>query len=137
MQANLENMSTIQKIPLAIKYKKQNGILVFDLDNLTLPTDFKKQEKSLVIIPPQQIGGNHKHPRTEILIALTDTLEIHWIDGEQHKHHEIMSQANQFSLFLVPPYLPHAVINLSNEHNAALYELANAPQHDVETVSVI
>lgn len=127
----------ITKIFIEPSYKKDNGLWVLHIDPLLLPTEFHAVEQSLVSIPPQEAGGNHKHPRQEAFIATSKYLMLYWIDEKGEKHEEVMFDGNKLVLFIVSPYTPHAVLNTSINSSALLYEFANDKQHDVEIIKVV
>ena len=47
-----------------------------------------------------------------------------------------MKEENQLYLFDIPPFVPHAIINLS-QSAGILLELAEDDQHDVEAYKVL
>jgi len=107
------------------------------LNNLSLPVDFLNHHQVMLHIPPMQMGGNHKHPRREIFISLSDDVELHWVDEDGNIHINKMKEENQFYIFDVHPFVPHAIINLSQKSAAVLLELADDYQHDVEPYKVL
>jgi quercetin dioxygenase-like cupin family protein len=127
----------ITKILIDPSYKKDNGIWVLRIDPSLLPKDFYIAEQSLVLIPPHQVGGNHKHPRKEAFLATSKDLVLYWIDGKGKKHEDIMFGEDKLILYIIYPNIPHAVLNKSNSSSALLYEFANEKQHDVEAVKVV
>lgn len=116
-------------------YERENGLQALDLDSIEQSIGFKIVERSVVQIPVQQYGGNHKHPRTEIIIGLGD-LELIWSD-ENNKIQKINMNDGVFKMIEIPPNLPHAVLNKSQTSPATLIEYANSAQYDVERVSLI
>ena len=126
----------IQRIIIAPSYKKENGLWVLHIDTSLLPSEFNLVEQSLVSIPPQEVGGNHKHPRQEAFIATSKNLVLYWLD-KKGKHEETMLINDNLTIFIMPPYLPHAVFNKSTTSNALLYEFADDKQHNVETIKII
>lgn len=107
------------------------------MNELPLPADFLNHHQIMLSIPPMQIGGNHKHPRREIFLSLSDDVELHWIDQDGIAHINKMKEENQLYLFDVPPFVPHAIINLSQKSAAVLLELNDDYQHDVEPHKVL
>lgn len=97
---------------------------------------FELKEQTLLSIPGQQWGGNHRHPRMEAFFTLTDYVEIHWLDEQQQRHQEKMKTDTEYFLFLVLPWTPHVIINRSAQP-AILLEMANASQYQVEACSLI
>lgn len=124
----------IQTFTIEPKYKKENGLWVIDIDRLRLPENFQPIERSLVCIPPQQIGGNHKHPRVEAFLSFAEPLTLAWLDEQQKKYTEVM---RELTLYVVSSNLPHAIINSSTSGNGVLLEFADMTQHNVESVEVI
>ena len=125
----------IQKYTLPFSYKKDNGTWVLHLNEVTWQNEFAVKEASVITIPPQSAGGNHKHPRLEAFIALGKGLELIWEeDGVFHK--ESMDATDQIHIFVMPAYVPHAVKN-TTDHEVSLYELASDKQHDVEVVHLV
>lgn len=116
--------------------ERSNGILKINLDNLPLPVEFSNHQQTLIYIPPMQYGGNHKHPRREIFISLSNNVEVHWIDKNGTKYINKMREGNQIYMFDVHPFVPHAIVNLSKKSPAVISELTNVHQHDVESYIV-
>jgi len=127
----------IEKFPVQVKYKKQNGLWVVDLEKLALPKGFNPVEKNLLFMPPQQFGGNHKHPREEVFLGINENLQIIWLDEMGQRHEEIMNPKGELFIFYVPANTPHVVRNNSKTLFGILYELASDHQHDVERVNII
>lgn len=120
-----------------IPLQSVDGLFKIDLNNLPLPSDFLNRHQVMIYIPPMQMGGNHTHPRREIFISLSDDLELHWVDEEGITHIIKMKEENQLYLFDVPPFVPHAIINLSPKSAAVLLELTDDYQHDVEPYEIL
>ncbi len=119
------------------KYKRDNGVLVLDLDNIPLPNDLVVRERSLVRLPAGQIAGNHKHPRTEAYVCLEEGAELHWIDDEGNIQVEQMQQTDgDPRLFIIPPLVPHAISN-SSAHDITLLGYADGPLEDVQAVEIV
>lgn len=117
-------------------YKRESGLFVINLDDIPLPKDFVVQEKSIVSIPALEKGGNHKHPRIEIMVGIGDQLYIMWKDEKGNICEETMNPSGLFRVFTVPAYVPHAVVNRSSVEKGILIEFANAVQEKVETVQI-
>lgn len=130
-------MKVVNKIPIQNFEKRLDGLLKIDLNNLPLPLDFINHQQMMIYIPPRGFGGNHKHPRREIFICLSDEVELHWIDKEGALHINKMKEENQLYLFDAHPFVPHAIINLSQTASAVLLELADADQYNVEPYQVL
>lgn len=127
-------ITNVERITLPPTYIKENGTWVLNLKDIVFPSYFIPKEQSLISIAPLQFGGNHKHPRMEAFIA-TSPMKLVWIDDENRQREEQMYTAGQITIYLMPPYIPHAVINTSAQ-SVLLYEFANEPQHDVQIVSL-
>ncbi|KKT71851.1 MAG: D-alanyl-D-alanine carboxypeptidase, partial [Candidatus Collierbacteria bacterium GW2011_GWB1_44_6] len=56
-------------------------------------------------------------------------------DGKRHQKH--LNTRGKLLLVEIPPYLPHAVRNLSADFPGFLLELADAPQTGVEKLNII
>ena len=124
-------------IPIQNVDKRVDALLKIDLNNLPLPFDFLNYHQIMIYIPPTRFGGNHKHPRREIFISLSDDVELHWVDRDGITHINKMKEENQLYLFDVHPFVPHAIINLSQKSAAVLLELADDYQRDVEPYQVL
>ncbi|NTU73651.1 hypothetical protein HGB07_05820 [Candidatus Roizmanbacteria bacterium] len=125
----------IRKLAIEPTYKKENGLWSLNIRDLLPKIEFIPVEQSLILIPPNQFGGNHKHPRTEAFIGVGRRLELIWKDDEGALHEEAMNEEKLY-LFIVPPFVPHAVINKSSDMDAILYEFADAKQHEVELIEI-
>lgn len=115
-------------------YKKENGLYVLDIYGIEPP--FLVKERSLVCIPAGQFGGNHKHPRQEAFIGIGEELELVWQVGAEI-YRKKMNPNGEPKLFVIPPFVPHAVINHSPENSAVLIEYADDVQHDVENCHLV
>lgn len=122
---------------IPIQQDNNGKFLKLDLNRLPLPPDFLNSRQMMIVIPPGEIGGNHKHPRREIFISLSDDLELHWIDEKGLTHRQKMKDKNQFYLFNIHPFVPHAVVNRSQSSDALLLELYDEEQFDVELFPVL
>lgn len=134
----MKTENSVITIDFEFSYTKQEEKLrVIILEKLPLPKWFNAKERSVVELSPGAIGGNHKHPRAEAFFALQGKPEFHWLDGAGKKHQESMDRVEgKFKLFIVPAFVPHAVINRSDEE-ATMVEFATDAQHDVVPVEVI
>ncbi len=124
------------EIPFKPTYVKNNGTWVLNLKDIPLPPEFNIAEQSIISIPPKQIGGNHKHPRTEAFVGIGEDLELHWLDEKGSEQKQSMSAKNELKVFIIQPNLAHTVVN-NGDLPAILIEIANAPQHKVEAVPVV
>lgn len=127
----------VDVIPIQNFDKRADGMLKIDLKDLPLPSDFLNRHQVMIYIPPMGFGGNHKHPRREVFISLSDDVELHWVDENGIIHINKMKEENQVYLFDVHPFVPHAIINLSQKSAAVLLELTDDYQHDVEPYEVL
>jgi uncharacterized RmlC-like cupin family protein len=79
-------------------------------------------------LPAGTFGGNHSHPRQEAFFCYQPGVELHWLDSTGKKHISAFSEANGLPVLLVvPPHVPHAVINTSGAP-ATLIEYADGPK---------
>jgi len=111
------------------KYQEPNGQYLQDIDRTDLPLGFLPVERSLVTIPPLQVGGNHIHSRAEGFIAIGSGLTIYWRDESGEIHSELMNPDDQLKLFVVKSLVPHAIKNEANEQ-AILLEYADQTQEE-------
>ena len=107
---------------------------MLDIDKIEV--GFEVKQRSIVHIPPGQLGGNHKHPRTEAFIGIGRELELVWKENEKLIK-EMMNPGGQLVLFTIPPQVEHAVKNKSEAENGMLIELADAEQDLVEVCKLI
>lgn len=121
--------------PLNPTYKKPDtDVWVLNTDDI--PVDKESiQDIQLVHLAPGSVGGNHKHPRREWFIGIGDLIFV-WLDDDGNTHQEHMHPDGQITLISVPPYLPHAVANVSEDKVGILYEMADGKMKDVEPVKV-
>jgi len=115
-------------------HKKENGLWIIDIDKIKIP--FKVKERSVVYIPPSQIGGNHKHPRWEAFVGVGEGMELSWKENNQLKKGK-MNPNDKTYLFIIPPFIEHVVKNNSKNQNGILIEFADQPQKDVQPCTVI
>src|SRR5260221_197894 len=81
------------------------------------------------------LGGNHKHPGIEWFIGIGE-LELIWLDESGKKHTTHMNPNGQILLFEMPPFVPHAVKNISDAQRGMLIEFADGKMLDVEVVKM-
>ncbi len=129
-------MSAVLKIPIQPSYRKENGIFVIAIDDIVLPSEFKVKQKAVINIPAKQIAGNHKHPRTECFISITQGLKLVWLDKEGKKYEKHMREGKELFLWILASNTPHAVIN-AGDGEGVLLEYADDVQHDVERVEIV
>lgn len=126
----------IEIIKLEPSFQRGGGRWGLIIDPATLPSRFTIKEHAIYRFPPGVIGGNHKHPRSEIMIGIGN-ITIHWIDSVGQHHEQIMDTEQELTAFYIPPFVPHAVINNSKTDPAVIYEYADDVQHDVTPEQVI
>ncbi len=115
---------------------RENGLIVINDSSIPFPDNFTPKVRSMVCFPPGSVGGNHKHPRTEIFYSTGDLTFI-YLDSNDTKHEESMSpDGNTYKLFVVTKYLPHAVVNKTGG-TIFLIEFADSDQYDVEPLNLI
>lgn len=124
------------KTKIEPNYHNPEGVAVFNIKDIALPDDFDAKEQYFVKFPPGGVGGNHKHPRTEIFLVTGDGMTFVWQDKDGIIHHESMC-AHGYFLYRVNPWLPHAVINNSKDSIGTMIEFADGPQTDVEHIKLI
>lgn len=131
---HMSNSPTFTSIPFSYQ-RQEMGIWVLNTDDL--PLDMTKvHDQQLVHLAPGAIGGNHKHPRTEWFIGIGD-LELVWLDEKGVRQTHQLYPKQKLLLAEIPPFIPHAVRNLSSTDNALLYEYADKKQHDVIKVDIL
>ncbi|OGK52247.1 hypothetical protein A2966_02500 [Candidatus Roizmanbacteria bacterium RIFCSPLOWO2_01_FULL_41_22] len=122
---------TIEKKPVSPAYIKDNGLFSLNFSDLQKLASAPIKDISVISIPPQQFGGNHKHPRREMFIGLGEDLELIWVDERGKIKHDWMNKKNELLMFTIFPYVPHVVINHSPTKNGILIEFADDIQHEV------
>lgn len=118
-------------------YTREDGLMVINKEDVPFPEKLDLTEDSIVVFPPNAKGGNHKHPRTEVFVGFGELI-LYWLDenGEKQSMH-MSGESSSLLLFVIPPFLAHAVVNESESEQAVLYEWADAKQHDVQSVDII
>jgi uncharacterized RmlC-like cupin family protein len=124
----------IDVIELGSSYRRENGLAALDFDAIKVP--FAAVERYLYRIPSGVAGGNHRHPRWEAFVAIGQGMELIWTDAEGSRHQIMMDAGDNFRMFVIPPYMPHAVVNRAHE-TGVLVEWASEKQHDVQRVELI
>jgi uncharacterized RmlC-like cupin family protein len=129
---------SVEFYPIEPLYKKENGLYVQEIDRTDLPLGFKPKVRHLVTIPPGVTSANHRHPRTEGFIGVGDNLTFYWLDEHGTRKSENMVPEGEHLLFVVPPNVPHAIVN-NSDAPAVLLEYADKPQidSDIDIVKVI
>ncbi len=126
----------VTKIEIEPAYRKPNGGWNLDTEKLIKDIKFKVKERNIVYIPPDEVGGNHVHPRSEAFVGLGNKLYFVWKDKDGNRHKEKMMDGEKLYLFFVEPQTPHAVVNEDSSF-AVLAEFADDSQHSVERTEVI
>lgn len=117
-------------------YKKEDGLVVIDDVSVPLPENFKTRIQSTVVFPAGAMGGNHKHPRLEAFYSTSDLTLIYLDENGEKKEMSMAPEEGEYKLFVIPPNLPHAVVNRT-EKEVVMVEFANEEQHDVEVFELI
>ena len=117
-------------------YKKEDGLVVIDDLSVPLPEGFDVKVQSIVIFPPEAKGGNHKHPRKEFFYSPGDLTLIYLDENGEKKEVSMASENGEYKLFVIPPDLPHVVVN-QTDNEIVMVEFADEEQHDVEVVKLI
>lgn len=122
--------------PLNYTYKKPDtDVWVLNGDDIPVPKE-KVKDMQIVHLAPGSVGGNHKHTRTEWFIGIGE-LEFVWLDAQGEVNFEHMHPNGQILLIEVPPFLPHAVRNISEAERGILFEYADGKMENVELVKVV
>lgn len=122
--------------PLSYTYKKRDSD-VWVLNTKDIPLDFTQiKDTQVVNLAPQSTGGNHKHQRTEWFVAIGE-LEFSWLDEVGSRQSLLMNPNGQLHLIEVPPFLPHAVRNISDTKGGILFEFGDGELLDVTDCEVI
>lgn len=121
---------------LDYSYKKENiDLWKLNLDDIPVDKD-RIKVREIIHFPPGSVGGNHKHPRTEWFIGIGE-LVLYWQDEDGNKHENFLSNDEGLIMVQIPPFLPHAVKNVSEFKFGILLEYADAEQTDVQANPVI
>lgn len=117
-------------------YKTDCNLVVINEDSIPIPNNFRIVDRSLIFFPPGSKGGNHKHPRKEIFYSLGDLTLVYEDKNGKNISVSMGPDAGIFKLFVIDPFLPHAVVN-NTDKELVLVEFANAKQSGVEKVLLI
>lgn len=116
-------------------YKKPNTeVWVLNTKDIPIKPSLIKDQQ-IIRLGPLCVGGNHTHPRIEWFIAFGE-LEFIWLNDKGAFQREKMNPDGKILLFEIPPFLPHAVSNVSPTHDGILIEFANAKMDQVTHVSL-
>jgi len=126
----------IEKTEFEPTYTKENGVWVVNIDKMGEDLPFVVIERNMVYLPPGGIGGNHKHPRIEAFVGFGETLTLLWTDERGVEQMEMMNKDGRLSLFIIPSYTSHAVLN-KGTRSGFLLEFASDSQHDIEKVELV
>ena len=124
-------------IELDYTYKKEGQeVWVLDLDDVPIDKSLVADQR-IVHLAPKSLGGNHKHQRSEWLIGIGEDLIFAWLDADNNLHEEQMHPDGKIRLIIVPPQVPHAVVNKSAEKVGVLFEFSDSKSSEVEKVQVV
>ena len=127
----------VEKIIIEPTYKKDNGLWALDTQKVLPESLFVPMEQSIISLPPGQAAGNHKHVRQEALLGIGTTAFFLWQDDNGKVHKEAMNPDNTLYLFIIPPNVPHAVVNRSHDKLVILYEYFDDIHRDIERVNLL
>ena len=123
--------------PFSPDDKKDDGSWAFDLETIPFPSGFSPSMRFVAYLTPGKVGGNHRHPRTEVFLGIGEGLEFVWIDKEGKKQSKKMNTGGKLMLVMVSPFVPRAVANHCEKESAVLLEFADAALESEEKVEVI
>lgn len=123
---------------LPFTYKKPStDVWVLNTNDLPISPD-TIVDQQFILIGPQSMGGNHKHPRREWFISLAPGLKLYWLDEHNHVHESNMSsEKDEVLLIEMPPFVPHVVKNETSNDKIILIEFSDAKMSGNEFVQVI
>jgi uncharacterized RmlC-like cupin family protein len=127
----------VSKIALEPSYKKDNGLWALDTQNVLPPDTFQPIQQSVIALPAQRIAGNHKHKRKEALFGIGESAYFLWQDKTGIVREEQMNPGDTLYLFVIPPDIPHAVVNRSADKPVVLYEYFDDIYRGVERVNLL
>ncbi|HUC89348.1 MAG TPA: hypothetical protein VMR45_00955 [Patescibacteria group bacterium] len=127
----------VEKLTIHPTYKKDNGLWALDTQNVLPEGVFTPVDQSIIWLPARQVAGNHKHERREALLGIGKAVHFLWQDDKGNVHEEAMNPDDTLYLFVIPPNVPHAVVNKSPTEPAILYEYFNDIHRGVERVSLV
>ncbi len=132
----MKNKKTPYKIPVPPLYQKNNGMYVMDITGTPFKSEYTWIEKVSMSLPAGVIAGNHKHKHSEAFLAMTDGLELFWMDNKGKIH--IVNMYNRVKPFFIimPSNIPHAVRNKS-PHSGIMVKFANEPPGVMEPVILV
>lgn len=113
----------VEKRPLKPTGQKDNGQWTLDTQHVVPEDLFTPKWQALISIEPKQIAGNHYHPWQEVLLGFGRGALFLWQDEHGTIHKEPMDpDSDQLHYFVIPPNVPHAVVNTSDTERIHLYE---------------
>jgi uncharacterized RmlC-like cupin family protein len=118
-------------------YTKESGLWALDTQSVVPVDSFTAVEQSIIWLPPNEVAGNHKHVREEALIGIGTSALFLWQDDDGVVHKEPMNPNGELYLFLIPPNVPHAVVNESSTDPVMLYEYFSDVYTSVERVDLL
>jgi uncharacterized RmlC-like cupin family protein len=127
----------VKKMTIEPTYKKDNGLWALDTQKVLPESLFIPVEQSIISLPPDQVAGNHKHKRREALLGIGATAFFLWQDENGKVHEEAMNPEDTLYLFVIPPNVPHAVVNKSTDEPVLLYEYFDDIHRDIERVNLL
>lgn len=127
----------VEKRIIEPTYKKDNGTWALDTQKVLLGSMFVPIEQSIIHLPAGQAAGNHRHARQEALLGIGATAFFLWQDENGKVYEEAMNPNNTLYLFVIPPNVPHAVINRSSDEPVILYEYFDDIHSGVEKVNLL
>ncbi len=130
----MKNDRSVQKVPIP-SFFNDKGIHSIKLHEIK--PSFKAKKTFVSMIPPKIKLGNHKHSRWEAFIGIGNGLEIQWIDKKGKVHKDTMNPSkDKFFLFIVSPYIPHAIFN-NSDTNSILIEFTSGKLINEVSMDVI
>lgn len=127
----------VNKINIEPTYKKDNGSWAIDTQKISLKSLFTTVEQAIIFLPPNKVAGNHKHKRKEALLGIGEAAFFLWQDANGRVHKEAMNPNGMLYLFIIPPDIPHAVINESASMPVILYEYFDDVFKGIEKVDLL
>jgi uncharacterized RmlC-like cupin family protein len=127
----------VKKIILEPTPRKDKGSWILNTQQVVPPGTLDIVEQAIVWLTPGKTAANHRHARSEALLGIGEALYFFWQDEEGTIYEEEMYPNGVLYLFLIPPNVPHAVINRSVDKPAFLYEYFDDIFRGIETVELV
>jgi len=116
---------------------REQGSSKWALNFDSVPIDWDNiKDKRIVYLGPGLVGGNHRHPRTEWFIGMGDLVFV-WLDEDGVRKETPMFPDGKVKMITVPSFVPHAIINRSDDQFAILLELGSGKLEHVEPMDVL